>query len=71
MRRLNSEGIERENLRDALDNERLVRTARIKGTCLLCRGAPVTAAGLCEGCLANLTDEEIAVATPWVDGIRT
>ena len=71
MRRLNSEGIERINLRDALSDGKLVRAARQRGMCMLCRGAPVTSAGLCEGCLANLTDEEIRLATPWMDGIRT
>ena len=71
MRRLNSEGIDRMNLRHALNDGKLVRAARQRGMCMLCRGRPVTSAGLCEGCLASLTDEEIRLATPWIDGIRT
>jgi hypothetical protein len=70
MRRMNSEGIERSRLRDVLVDGRLVREARLRGMCLLCRGRPVTSAGLCEGCLANLTDEEIRLATPFIEGTR-
>lgn len=70
MRRMNSEGIERSKLVDALRDGRLVSLARRRDMCLLCRGNPVTDAGLCEGCLANLTDDEIHVATPWIEGVR-
>lgn len=70
MRRMNSEGIERSRLVDVLSDGRLVREARLRGMCLLCRGKPVTDAGLCEGCLANLTDDEIRLATPFIEGTR-
>ncbi|MDQ2985429.1 MAG: hypothetical protein M3R13_01750 [Armatimonadota bacterium] len=71
MRRMNSEGIDRARLIDALRDGRHVTEARQRGQCLLCRGRPVTCAGLCEGCLANLTDDEITAATPWIEGVRT
>jgi len=70
MRRMNSEGIERAKLADVLADGRLVREARRRGMCLLCRGRNVTDAGLCEGCLANLTDAEIRLATPFIEGTR-
>lgn len=67
---MNSEGIERSRLADVLADGRLVREARLRGMCLLCRGKPVTDAGLCEGCLANLTDDEIRLATPFIERTR-
>jgi hypothetical protein len=70
MRRFNSEGIERRRLADVLVDGRLVREARIRGACMLCKGRPVTDAGLCEGCLASLTDDEIRLATPFIEGTR-
>jgi hypothetical protein len=71
MRRMNSEGIERSRLVDVLLDGRLVREARRRGMCLLCRGRPVSDAGLCEGCLANLTDDELRIATPFIEGTRS
>ncbi|MGI8922503.1 MAG: hypothetical protein ACR2HJ_00450 [Fimbriimonadales bacterium] len=71
MRRLNSEGIARADLVVALRSERAVRIARAKGLCMLCCNAPVNAVALCEGCMANLTDEEFDAARPWIEGTRT
>lgn len=71
MRRMNSEGIERSTLADALRDGSAVAVARRNGRCMLCRSAQVTSAGLCEGCLANLTDHELTFATPWIEGTRT
>lgn len=70
MRRLNSEGLDRNHLIDALGREWAVRRAIRMNSCLLCRNSPVTSAGLCEGCLANLTDEEVEAARPWIEGTR-
>ncbi len=70
MRRLNSDGIAREDLLVALQTQSIVYGARIRSQCLLCRGTPVNNAGLCEGCSANLTDEEQAAARPWIEGLK-
>lgn len=70
MRRLNSEGIDRADLVRGLRNEDTVRRARTRNQCLLCRGKPVNAAGLCEGCSANLTNEEHEAARPWIEGLK-
>lgn len=68
MARLNSDGVDRSELLIVLRNARAVASARQRGRCLLCRGAPVNRAGLCEGCTANLSEEELAAARPYIEG---
>lgn len=68
MRRWNSQGIAREDLLFYLQQEEFVRLAVIRSKCLLCCNGPVNKAGLCDGCFANLTDEEWQVARKWVEG---
>jgi hypothetical protein len=67
MRRFNSRGVPREELVLALKNRELVRLARQRDQCLICLAPRVTKAGLCEGCLATLTDEELLYAVPWLE----
>ncbi|MCH8273911.1 MAG: hypothetical protein IH851_03900 [Armatimonadetes bacterium] len=68
MRRYNSEGIDRGDVLLALNTRERVRLARRKGRCMVCLSPNVTAAGLCEGCLATLTDDELEAARPWIEG---
>jgi hypothetical protein len=68
MRRFNSDGIERGELLIALRTVSVVRAAVARGSCLLCRKNSVNAAGLCEGCAANLSDIEQEAARPWLEG---
>ncbi|MCW5946373.1 MAG: hypothetical protein KIT74_05015 [Fimbriimonadales bacterium] len=68
MRRFNSEAIDREDLILAFRKGDPVRLAKAKGHCMLCKGSPVNDAGLCEGCFANLTDEEWNEARHWIEG---
>lgn len=70
MRRSNSQGILREDLLWCLQDGQLVRRAVREGRCLLCCAERVNAAGLCEGCNANLTDEEWNAAAAWIEGRR-
>lgn len=67
MRRFNSRGIPREELVIALKTRQLVHLARERNQCLICLAPRVTKAGLCEGCLATLTDEELHHALPWLE----
>ncbi|MER3414461.1 MAG: hypothetical protein C4340_06815 [Armatimonadota bacterium] len=70
MRRANSQGILREDLLWCLQDGQPVRRAVKEDRCLLCRSEGVNDAGLCEGCNANLTDEEWAAAAAWIEGKR-
>ncbi|MBI5708200.1 MAG: hypothetical protein HZC36_14555 [Armatimonadetes bacterium] len=70
MDRLNSEGIKRWELKQALQNPRIVTRARTIDACLLCRGHRVNEAGLCDVCWAMLDDDEIGIALGWLSGER-
>lgn len=70
MRRSNSQGILRSDLLWCLRDGRPVREAVKEDRCLLCRADRVNAAGLCEGCSANLTDAEWEAATEWIEERR-
>ncbi|MBL1149582.1 MAG: hypothetical protein HND42_05175 [Armatimonadetes bacterium] len=71
MRRFNSEGIDRRDLVMVLQTPALVRKATVANRCLICCSHGVNAAGLCEGCSANLTEQEYRAALPWIEGTRT
>jgi hypothetical protein len=71
MRRFNSEAVDRKDLVHAFFAGGPVRLSKASGLCMLCRTGPVNDAGLCEGCFANLTDEEWAAARPWIEGRQT
>lgn len=58
MDRLNSEGINRDQLIWTLRNPRLVLSARRINSCLLCRRIGVNEAALCEVCYALISDPE-------------
>lgn len=66
--RLNSEGIQRHKLIQALGERRVVLSARRIDSCLLCRAHNVNEAGLCAMCWSQLTDEEIALGQRWLIG---
>ncbi|HWP30983.1 MAG TPA: hypothetical protein VNK96_04540 [Fimbriimonadales bacterium] len=68
MRRYNSEGVRREDLLRAIRNPRQVCLAREIDRCMLCRSPKVNLVGLCEGCFANLTEQEVEAARPWLEG---
>lgn len=68
MRRLNSEGIRREDLANALRDRRQVHEARRIDSCLLCRRPDVNEAGLCEVCYVLLSSEEADLAEAWLRG---
>lgn len=66
--RLNPEGIPRDQLLFVLGQPRRVREARRIDRCLLCRGARVNDAGLCELCYSMLDGDEQRLATRWTTG---
>lgn len=66
--RLNSEGIARHRLIDALKTRRTVLSARRVDSCLLCRAKHVNDAALCAMCFSQLNDEELALAMRWQTG---
>lgn len=68
MRRFNSEAIDREDLILAMKSGEPVRLAVARDQCMLCKSDRVNAVGLCEGCFANLTDDELEAARPWIEG---
>ena len=69
MARLNSTGLKRSDLPWALSRPDIVRSARDKDSCLLCRSPRVNEAGLCSVCFVLLTDEEIRLARVWTNGM--
>lgn len=66
--RLNDEGVPRSQLKLALQNVRVVQTARRINACLLCRDRDVNESGLCGKCWSQLTDDEFALAQKWLQG---
>jgi hypothetical protein len=66
--RLNPEGIRRDELVWALNQRRLVYTARRINKCLLCRRRGVDESGLCDVCTATLTDREQELVEKWRRG---
>ncbi|MFN8139682.1 MAG: hypothetical protein U0R49_07800 [Fimbriimonadales bacterium] len=67
MRRFNSQSVSRHDLVRALETDRFVRRAIEVDHCLLCHATGVGRAGLCEGCMANLTESEWEAAKPWLE----
>ncbi|MCU0316394.1 MAG: hypothetical protein MUC92_07360 [Fimbriimonadaceae bacterium] len=70
MDRLNSEGIDRSQLKYALTQERMVKEARRVNRCLLCAGPGVNEAGVCDGCSALLSGEEARLVELWMAGVK-
>lgn len=70
MRRANSQGILRRDLSWHLREGSRVRQAVLEDRCMLCQSDRVNRAGLCEGCAANLTDEEWEAAKEWIEERR-
>jgi len=70
VRRFNSRAVDRADLIKSLQKPEIVRRARIADQCLLCLCGGVNAAGLCEGCSANLNLEEWQAAREWIEGVR-
>jgi hypothetical protein len=68
MDRVNSAGILRSDLLQALQSPAMVRNARVTDTCILCRRNKVNAAGLCEVCYSLLNGAELRLATRWLSG---
>lgn len=68
MARINSTGIKRSELLWALGNPALVRDARERDSCLLCRGSRVNEAGLCNVCTTSLNDAESRMVEKWMAG---
>jgi len=67
--RLNSEGINRAELKFALTRPRIVMAARRIDSCLLCRHGGVNEAGLCNMCYSMLQDpEEQRLVNRWLSG---
>lgn len=67
--RLNSTGLPRRDLRWALTQPRIVKEARAKDACLLCRSGGLNESGLCRVCFSMLDEEETALARRWTQGI--
>lgn len=63
--RVNSTGINRENLAWALTQPAIVALARERDSCLLCRESGVNEAGLCKCCQVLLRDDESRLAEKW------
>lgn len=68
MERLNSEGIRRDHLLQALKSRKTVYVARRIDSCLLCRRRSVNEAGLCDFCYSMLDGEELIAAVRWLSG---
>jgi hypothetical protein len=66
--RLNRAGIQRGDLVSYLKNPERLRRAREKGECLLCCARPVNEVALCMACFPCLSDEERALAEPYLSG---
>jgi hypothetical protein len=68
MDRINSTGLKREELVWALTQTAVVKSARDRDACLLCRHGKVNEAGLCAVCYSLLSDEERPLARRWLAG---
>jgi hypothetical protein len=68
MERWNSEALPRDKLKWALTQRSIVSQAREQDSCLLCCSPHVNEAALCGVCWALLDEEELKIATKWVEG---
>jgi hypothetical protein len=66
--RVNSVGIRRQDLLWALGQPHVVRAARKRDSCLLCRAKRVNEAGLCGVCVTILSEAELRLAERWMSG---
>lgn len=69
MERFNSEAIPRHKLIEALKDAFAVRIARRIDRCLLCKRPGVNEAALCDVCWTLITEDELALAQRWLNGV--